>query len=83
MLKKNLSFDSIFKRVSDKKPKLEIYKLSEYVGKVNFDKNLFVRWEGPKVSRSEWDLTTVLMASADIGYLVIVVLIFYFYPKIH
>ena len=51
----NLSFDSILKRVSDKKPKLAISKLSEYVGKVNFDKNLFVRWEGPKVSRSEWD----------------------------
>ena len=52
---KNLSFDNILKRLSDKKPKLAIYKLSEYVGRVDFDKNLFVRWEGPKVSRSEWD----------------------------
>ena len=42
-LLKNLSFDNTLKILSAKKPKLEIYKLSEYVGRVDFDKNLFVR----------------------------------------
>ena len=50
------------------------------------DKNLFMGGEGPEVIRSDWDLgnhsPTVLMAPADMGYLVILCLNFFSYiPK--